>query len=75
MKQVRHHARQLNIVFTDSIPENKRLIQLLDKAYIDARYENQYSIEKKDLEMIFEKVTLLRILTKDVAKAILIDTN
>lgn len=75
MKQVRHHSRQLNIAFTDSIPENKRLMQLLDKAYIDARYEKEYSIEEKDLEMIFDKITLLHVLTKDVAKAILIDTK
>jgi len=71
MKHVRHHTRQLNIAFTDSMPENKRLIQLLDKAYIDARYENQYSIEEKDQKMIFDKVTLLHTVAKDVVKAVL----
>ncbi|HEX7904870.1 MAG TPA: HEPN domain-containing protein [Chitinophagaceae bacterium] len=68
MKQVRHRVRRLNYVFTDSIPENKRLIQLLDMAYINARYEKEYSIEEKDLALIFEKVKLLHDLAKTVAE-------
>lgn len=71
IKQVRHHSRQLNNALTDSLPENKRLIQLLDKAYIDARYEKEYNIEENDQEMIFDKVAYLHTLAKMVVKAIL----
>ncbi len=75
MKQARHYIRQLNIAFTENLPENKRLILLLDKAYIDARYEKEYSIEESDLEKVFEKVSLLHTIAKDISKAFLLDLD
>jgi HEPN domain-containing protein len=71
MRHVRHHTRQLNSVFTDNVSEGTRIIQLLDKAYSDARYEEKYTINEKDLAFVFEKVDRLHKLAKKMVESTL----
>ena len=55
-------------VFPRTTQEEKRLFELLKKAYIDARYNRNYKITKKELEYLGERVKKLQKLTKEVCK-------
>ncbi|NIJ52913.1 HEPN domain-containing protein [Dyadobacter arcticus] len=53
-------------VFPKNTPEEKRLFELLQKAYIDSRYNMNYKIEKAELEYLGERVKLLKDLTERI---------
>lgn len=55
-------------VFPRKMPEENRLFELLQKAYIDARYDPKYKITKKELEYLSGRVKKLQRLTKGVCK-------
>ncbi|MCF0051635.1 HEPN domain-containing protein [Dyadobacter sp. LJ53] len=55
-------------VFPRNTAEEERLFQLLKKAYIDARYEKHYKIEKEELEYLGGRVTLLKDLTERICR-------
>ncbi|MCF2517777.1 HEPN domain-containing protein [Dyadobacter sp. CY351] len=55
-------------VFPRNTGEEERLFQLLKKAYIDARYEKHYKIEKVELEYLGGRVTLLKNLTERICR-------
>ncbi len=55
-------------VIPNSTPEEKRLFDLLKKAYIDARYKKGYKITKKELEYLGDKVKKLERLTRKKCK-------
>jgi len=58
----------LNTVFPRETEEQKRRFQLLQKAYVEARYEMKYEITKEDLEWLAERVKKLQTLTEEVCK-------
>lgn len=64
---VKQHA-ELASVFPMSTEEEKRLFLLLKKAYIDARYNRNYKIEKSELEFLGSRVALLRDLTERICR-------
>ena len=52
-------------VFPHSTDEEKRLFDLLRRAYVDARYKmDEYSISKGELDYLAEKVERLKGLTE-----------
>jgi predicted nucleotidyltransferase/HEPN domain-containing protein len=53
-------------VFPKNTPEKKRLFELLQKAYIDSRYNMNYKIEKVELEYLSDRVKLLKDLTERI---------
>jgi predicted nucleotidyltransferase/HEPN domain-containing protein len=53
-------------VFPKNTAEEVRLFKLLKKAYIDARYEVGYKIEKEELEYLANRVKLLKDLTERI---------
>jgi len=56
-------------VFPQTTDEEKRLFELLKRAYIDARYKmDEYRISKEELEYLSEKVNLLKTLTEQICK-------
>lgn len=55
-------------VFPKNTPEEKRLFELLQKAYIDSRYNMNYKIEKANLEYLGERIKLLRDLTERICR-------
>ena len=55
-------------VFPCTTPEEKRLFELLQKGYIDARYNPKYKITRKELEYLAERVKQLQKLTKAICK-------
>ncbi|MHA4738921.1 HEPN domain-containing protein [Dyadobacter sp. MSC1_007] len=55
-------------VFPMTTPEEGRLFVLLKKAYIDARYNKHYKIEKAELEYLGSRVALLKELTERICR-------
>ncbi len=55
-------------VFPRKTQEEERLFELLKKAYIDARYNRDYKITKKELEYLAERVKKLQQVTKEACK-------
>ncbi|WP_031530306.1 HEPN domain-containing protein [Dyadobacter crusticola] len=64
---IKQHA-EFAIVFPMTTEEEKRLFVLLKKAYIDARYNRNYKIEKAELEYLGSRVALLRDLTERICR-------
>ena len=57
-------------IFPKSTDEQKRLFELLKRAYIDARYKmDEYEITKEELKYLSERVNELKRLTEAVCKA------
>ena len=67
-KQVNNLDPHFLPVFPRKTQEEKRLFELLQKAYIDARYNPNYKITKKELEYLAERVKKLQRLTKVICK-------
>ena len=65
-KQVEKLHSDFVIVFPKKTAEEARLFKLLKKAYIDARYEIDYKIEKSELEYLSDRVKLLKDLTERI---------
>lgn len=55
-------------VFPRKTAEEDRLFILLKKAYIDARYNKNFKIEKEELEYLGSRVTLLKDLTEQICR-------
>ncbi|MCE6991422.1 HEPN domain-containing protein [Dyadobacter sp. CY323] len=65
-KQVEKLHSDFATVFPKKTAEEAGLFKLLKKAYIDARYEINYRIEKEELEYLSERVKLLKDLTERI---------
>jgi HEPN domain-containing protein/predicted nucleotidyltransferase len=65
-------AKALNMefgkVFPQAIPLERLRFSLLKKAYVDARYNMDYQINKEDLEYLSGRVQMLRDLTEQICK-------
>ena len=56
-------------VFPQSTDEEKRLFELLKKAYIDARYKmDEYGITKEELQYLSDRVSDLKRLTAEICQ-------
>lgn len=68
IKLTKRFSKELYGVFPRSNKENERLFELLQKAYVDARYKKDYKITKKELEYLSKRVKMLKALTKKICK-------
>ena len=66
--QVEKQNTSFATVFPRRTTEEDRLFILLKKAYIDARYNKNYKIEKEELEYLGGRVTLLKDLTERICR-------
>lgn len=57
---------QLNEVFPGGSPEEERILQRLEDAYLESRYNLQYEISQQDLELISSRVFRLLELAESV---------
>lgn len=62
---------QLADIFPKKTEEEKRLFNLLQKAYIDTRYKEDYKISTDDLLCLTEKVRHIHEIVEDVGKSTL----
>jgi HEPN domain-containing protein/predicted nucleotidyltransferase len=67
-KQSKNLIPEFEKVFPKATKEEKRLFELLQKAYIDARYKRDYTIEKNELEYLGKKVEILKEMTERICK-------
>jgi HEPN domain-containing protein len=55
-------------VFPRETKQQQRLLSLLNKAYVDARYKRTYKITKKELEILAESIRRLHKLTRKLCR-------
>jgi uncharacterized protein len=72
LKYLNKQAISIDIRFQEIFPmrnkEEEELFQLLKKAYIDARYNKEYSISTSELNYLGDKVHLLCKMTKEICE-------
>ena len=65
-------AKTCNMEFSKAFPmaskQEQDRFELLRKAYVDARYNDEYAITKADLDYLSERVQMLRKLTEEICK-------
>ena len=66
IKAAKTHSLEIIKVFPRDTEEEKRLFNLLLKAYIEARYNKYYVATKEDIEALIPRVELLAAITKEV---------
>lgn len=59
-------APQLNDIFPGGAPDEERLLQLLEDAYLEARYNSHYQISEQDLHLVSSRVLRLLELAETV---------
>lgn len=59
---------KLVTIFPRDTKEQERRFELLQKAYVNARYNKNYKITKEDLEWLAERVKKLQVLTEEVCR-------
>jgi len=64
-KYVRRCAQPLNECLPDANDNDKRLLDILEKAYLRSRYEDNYVIDANDIAYLFDAVKQLLFSSKD----------
>ncbi len=67
-KQVASQDPSFLSVFPLGTTEEKRLFELLRKAYVDARYDKNYTITHEELQWLGERVGVLQKMTEDICR-------
>ncbi|WP_164974158.1 HEPN domain-containing protein [Filimonas effusa] len=70
-KYVRRSAPELNLVFTDDTPQERRLLDVIENAYLGTRYEDHYEIKEGYTELLLEKVSRLQDIAEQTVNEIL----
>ncbi len=71
-KMMRRCAPQLTDIFTEESTEERHLLALLDSAYAQSRYDEDFNIPDEDLTVLFRKVTLLQETASKVVDRLLV---
>lgn len=53
-------------IFHANTPEDKRLLNLLKRAYVEGRYNKDFEITKEDIEALIKRIKKLRVVAKRV---------
>jgi HEPN domain-containing protein len=65
-KFIRRCAPQLGDIFPADTGKEKRLLELLDSAYLNTRYNENFTISEEELTILFERIHLLHETTQKV---------
>ena len=60
------HTLELAKVFPRDTEEEERLFELLKRAYVEARYNDDFIVTKSDIDALTPKVEQLRDITKKI---------
>lgn len=63
---VNNYHNDLLKIFHIDTPEQKKCFELLRKAYIEARYDKKYEINKTQLDYLIERVEKLKTITENI---------
>ncbi|MFR9166837.1 MAG: HEPN domain-containing protein [Dysgonomonas sp.] len=64
----KRHCLDVNKPFPRDNDEEKRLFQLLDDAYVQARYNPHFVVTKEDIETLIPRVEMLRDITRNTCE-------
>ncbi len=70
---VKKYSEKLAEVFPLNTPEEKRLFNLVKAAYVEARYNPDFSVTKEDIDALLLKVELLRDITQRICEQRIIE--
>jgi uncharacterized protein len=62
----KNYDNELLQVFLIATPEQKKCFELLQKAYVDARYDKNYKITKEQLLYLIERIEKLKEITERI---------
>ena len=68
IEKCKPYTLELAKVFPCDTDEEKRLFDLLQRAYIEARYNSKFEITKEDIDALVPKIELLRDIVEKVCK-------
>lgn len=68
LEKCKLHTLELARVFPRNTPEEKRLFELLQRAYVEARYNDDFVVTKEDIDALVPKIELLRDIVKKVCR-------
>ncbi len=68
MNAAKKHTTKIFEVFPCDTPEEKRLFDLLQRAYIESRYNPDFEIKKEDIDALIPKVEQLRDIVEKVCR-------
>lgn len=68
LEKCKLHTLELARVFPRNTPEEKRLFELLQRAYVEARYNDEFVVTKEDIDALVPKIELLRGIVEKVCK-------
>ena len=69
MKACKEYAPEIFKVFPRDTPEEERLFKLLERAYVESRYNPDFEITKEDIDALLPKVKMLRDIGEKVCTA------
>lgn len=64
----KEYAKEIFRVFPRDTPNEERLFDLLQRAYIESRYNPDFEITKEDIDALMPKIELLRDITEKVCR-------
>ena len=68
MNAAKKHTTEIFEVFPCDTPEEKRLFDLLQRAYIESRYNPDFEVTKEDIDALIPKVEQLRDIVEKVCR-------
>ena len=68
IEKCKPYTLELAKVFPRDTPEEERLFRLLQRAYVEARYNDDFVVTKEDIDALTPKVELLRDITEKVCR-------
>ena len=68
IEKCKPYTLELAKVFQRDTPEEERLFRLLQRAYVEARYNDDFVVTKEDIDALTPKVELLRDITEKVCR-------
>jgi len=68
IEKCKPYTLELSKVFPRDTPEEERLFRLLQRAYVEARYNDDFVVTKEDIDALTPKVELLRDITEKVCR-------
>lgn len=69
LRYCRPLSAELAMLFPRTTEKENNLFQLLQKAYVHARYRDDYMITEKELRLLTERVKKLQLITREIAEA------
>lgn len=68
MSYCKRYTLELAKVFPRNTEEEERLFKLLQRAYVEARYNDEFVVTRADIDALIPKIELLRDITEKVCK-------